>query len=164
LPSADSSCNTLSDTFGRPGSQPHGNTNIGSQTDGIMTRIAYGARLADVTDGLSNVILIGEILPECHDHGGGGWPNYNAMNTAHAGMITQPNDFTTCPNIPGGSNKPKCAAQNNWTYSWGFRSRHTGGVQVLLGDGTVRFISASINGATWRNLGGKSDGQILGDF
>jgi prepilin-type N-terminal cleavage/methylation domain-containing protein len=164
LASADGSCSTLSNTFGKAGTVDHGNSRNVAELDGIISRIGYGAQLRDITDGLSNMIFIGEVLPDCHDHYGGGWPHYNGMNTAHAGTIVLPNDFTTCPNIPGGSNKPACSTQSNWTYSWGFRSRHIGGVQVLLGDGTVRFISSNIAATTWRNLGGKSDGVPLGEF
>ncbi|MDB5387115.1 MAG: putative major pilin subunit, partial [Planctomycetaceae bacterium] len=163
-PSADPNCSTLSNTFGTPNSADHGNTEIVSQADGFVTRLGYGAKLADITDGLSNTIMIGEILPECNDHIGGGWPNYNNSSNAHATTLTTPNDFTTCPNIPGGSNKPTCSTQSNWTYSWGFRSRHTGGCQVVLGDGSVRFVSQNISAVTWRNLGSKSDSNALGEF
>ncbi|MDB5386147.1 MAG: putative major pilin subunit [Planctomycetaceae bacterium] len=163
-PSADPNCSTLSNTYGRPGTCGHGNCTTVGQSDAYITRTGYGAKMADVTDGLSNTIIIGETLPDCHDHYGGGWPCYNGMNTAHASMFVNPNDFTTCPNIPGGSNKPTCSTQSNWTYSWGFRSRHTGGCQMLLGDGTVRFISQNISNVTWRNLGSRQDGNALGEF
>lgn len=162
--SANGACNTLSNTFGKPGSAGHGGGLNASNSDGFFSRAGYGAKLADITDGTSNTLLIGEILPECNDHGGGGWPHYNNMATAHAGTLVTPNDFTTCANIPGGSNKPTCAATNNWTYSWGFRSKHVGGCQVLMGDGAVKFINANIAASTWRNLGGKDDNQVVGDY
>lgn len=44
------------------------------------------------------------------------------------------------------------------------RSRHVGGVHVLLGDGAVKFISDSIDLRLWQNLGGINDGQIINDF
>lgn len=44
------------------------------------------------------------------------------------------------------------------------RSMHTGGVQVLLGDGSARFVSENIDLTTWRNLGNIADGQVIGDF
>ena len=43
-------------------------------------------------------------------------------------------------------------------------SRHPGGVNVLLGDGSVRFVKESIDLATWRGLGTRSGGEILGDY
>jgi len=47
---------------------------------------------------------------------------------------------------------------------YGARSRHTGGVQILMGDGSVRFASENVNLATWQSAGGASDGNVLGEF
>jgi prepilin-type N-terminal cleavage/methylation domain-containing protein/prepilin-type processing-associated H-X9-DG protein len=41
------------------------------------------------------------------------------------------------------------------------RSYHPGGVNVLLGDGSVRFIRQSITGRTWRALGTVSGSEII---
>ncbi len=41
------------------------------------------------------------------------------------------------------------------------RSHHPGGVNVLLGDGSVHFIKDSINGATWRALGTIASGEVV---
>jgi len=42
-------------------------------------------------------------------------------------------------------------------------SEHRGGVNVLMGDGSVRFVKDAINYATWWALGTKSGGEILGE-
>jgi len=44
------------------------------------------------------------------------------------------------------------------------RSQHPGGVQVALADGSVRFVSETIEIATWRNLSTMRDGNVLGEF
>ena len=44
------------------------------------------------------------------------------------------------------------------------QSAHTGGVHVLLGDGTVRFLSESINLDTFKWLADRADGQVLSEF
>lgn len=44
------------------------------------------------------------------------------------------------------------------------RSRHTGGVHVVLGDGAVRFVSDNINLDTWQSLGSIRDGDTVGEF
>ena len=41
------------------------------------------------------------------------------------------------------------------------RSYHPGGVNVLLGDGSVRFIKESVDGMTWRGLGTIRGGEVL---
>ena len=43
-------------------------------------------------------------------------------------------------------------------------SPHTGGVLVLLGDGSVRFISENISSATLWRLSAIDDGDVVGDF
>jgi len=81
-------------------------------------------------------------------------------------------------------NSPRCT-NDGWDGRWGIyssQSRHTGGVQVLLGDGAVRFISENIDagnsgapdpdssGATrspygvWGALGSRNGGEVVGDF
>jgi prepilin-type N-terminal cleavage/methylation domain-containing protein len=44
------------------------------------------------------------------------------------------------------------------------RSQHTGGVQVLMGDGAVRFVSDNIDLTTWRALATVSGGEVIGEF
>jgi prepilin-type processing-associated H-X9-DG protein len=44
------------------------------------------------------------------------------------------------------------------------RSRHTGGVNSLLMDGSVRFMTNSITLANWRALGTRAGGEVLGEY
>ena len=46
----------------------------------------------------------------------------------------------------------------------GFGSWHTGGMQAVLGDGTVRFLSENIDSTIYENLSRRSDGKTLGEF
>ena len=41
------------------------------------------------------------------------------------------------------------------------RSYHPGGINVLFGDGSVRFVKDTISGTTWRALGSVSGGEII---
>ena len=43
-------------------------------------------------------------------------------------------------------------------------SKHTGGVHLLLCDGSVRFISENLNLGNWRALGSINGGEVLGEF
>jgi len=77
-------------------------------------------------------------------------------------------------------NAPSCWAGNNDNPSnqWGIfsaTSLHTGGVQVLLGDGSVRFVSENIdcgnygvaptpNFGIWGALGTVNGGEVTGEF
>jgi prepilin-type N-terminal cleavage/methylation domain-containing protein/prepilin-type processing-associated H-X9-DG protein len=42
------------------------------------------------------------------------------------------------------------------------RSFHPGGVNALLGDGSVRFVKSSVDGYTWRALGTVSGAEVVG--
>ena len=41
------------------------------------------------------------------------------------------------------------------------RSRHTGGVNALLGDGSVRFVRDAIAPATWTAMGTRAGGEVV---
>ena len=148
------------------GSAGHGNTTEKRYISGIFGRILFeGLAFADVTDGLSNTIFVGEILPACNDHGGGWW-HFNGMANAHSSTSVPINTMTTCNSPYKRINPPfpTCTAQNNWNSAWGFRSSHTGGAHFLLGDGSVRFLSESLDYATYQRLGGRADGNPIGEF
>jgi len=42
-----------------------------------------------------------------------------------------------------------------------FRSRHAGGVNTLMGDGSVKFIKNSVNQTNWWALGTKAGGEVI---
>ncbi|MEY2727877.1 MAG: Pilin [Planctomycetota bacterium] len=46
----------------------------------------------------------------------------------------------------------------------GPRSQHSGGAQLSLTDGSVRFVSENINAALFRDLFSRADGRVVADF
>jgi prepilin-type N-terminal cleavage/methylation domain-containing protein/prepilin-type processing-associated H-X9-DG protein len=46
----------------------------------------------------------------------------------------------------------------------GARSKHAGGVNLLLGDGSVRFVRDSIDPATWLAIGTRAGGEVIGNY
>jgi prepilin-type N-terminal cleavage/methylation domain-containing protein/prepilin-type processing-associated H-X9-DG protein len=60
-----------------------------------------------------------------------------------------------------------CCPGGAHDWGWGVlpaRSQHSGGVNALLGDGSVRFVRNSVDLLTWQRLANRSDGTPLGDF
>jgi len=57
---------------------------------------------------------------------------------------------------------PDCGAHGRGFFA--ARSNHSGGVNVALGDGSVRFVSSSVNLTTWQALCTRSGDEPVGDF
>jgi prepilin-type N-terminal cleavage/methylation domain-containing protein/prepilin-type processing-associated H-X9-DG protein len=79
---------------------------------------------------------------------GGEWLNDNATGTAYIHCST-PNTIN-------------CGFPANLRFCVNANSDHTNGVNVALCDGSVRFVSNSISLATWRALGTRAEGDLLG--
>ena len=122
-----------------------------------------GPDITHVLDGTSNTLFVGEVRPDCHSHVRYGWWFSNAMGNAHASTVAPINEMTTCTNSTQISD-PACTAKNKYNYSWGFKSSHPGGVQFLLVDGSVHFLSETIDHVTYQRLGGRADGEPVGAF
>jgi prepilin-type N-terminal cleavage/methylation domain-containing protein/prepilin-type processing-associated H-X9-DG protein len=117
----------------------------------------YTGKFGDSTDGLSNTIFFGEVRADCSNHVRVGWSHSNKW-----GIFTQvPINFDSCePNQATATSKGKspCAARCTWNSEVGFKSRHTGGAQMLMGDGSVHFVAESIDMVIYNRLGSKSEG------
>jgi prepilin-type processing-associated H-X9-DG protein len=134
----------------------------------------FGARLSDITDGTSNTLAMGEYLtglPEEEapdDLRGVHWidrPGFSQLYTQIGPNSSSPDHYpsdTYCFSRPE-LNLP--CVPSPWDLATATsRSRHPGGVNVLLADGSVRFVEDSISLATWRALGTIGGGEVTGDF
>lgn len=127
-------------------------------------------RFRDVTDGLSNCLIIGEKAWEtsntrCNENQtAGGATMY--MSGASNQLSQQNRAAGSALGLAGkGINVDSTQACGNlWDIKSLFSSRHTGGAQFVLGDGGVRFISENIDLTTYRRLAHKDDGNPVGEF
>jgi prepilin-type N-terminal cleavage/methylation domain-containing protein len=121
----------------------------------------YTCTMGKVTDGLSNTIFFGERLVKCSDHAHNGW--FIANNGE--GMLTTliPINFDSCHPVDfvpdPAKGQTQCNRQCTWNSEFGFRSKHPSGAQFALGDGSVHFLSATIDMWTYQFLGAKGDGE-----
>lgn len=101
--------------------------------DMFFKRIA----LTDILDGTSNTLMIGEDIPELNTHCS--WPYANNAN----GTCAIPMNTAVLPQWTTEMVKGKFTP-GDWQNVYSFRSRHAGGVNFALADGSVRFISDGI--------------------
>lgn len=112
--------------------------------------------LQSITDGLSNTMLMSEVKQSLEDghfdfrgdilNDDVGCAQYMTVNTPNAGV-----DRQVC--LRDRVNPAPCLHTYNGSNYESARSYHTGGVLVLFADGSVHFISDSIDLLTWRAMG-----------
>lgn len=137
-----------------------------SQLSGMFSRNGAKIRISSVTDGTSNTIHVGEMIPGCLAASRASWSYATSGCNAEAQTIAPINEMTTCSLIDGRRiTDQACTGNDEWNYSYGFRSGHTGGAHFLFVDGSVRFLSENIDHAkTYQYLGDRADGMVVGEF
>jgi prepilin-type N-terminal cleavage/methylation domain-containing protein/prepilin-type processing-associated H-X9-DG protein len=127
-------------------------------------------RSADITDGLSNTIVVGE---RSSNHSLTTWTG--AVPGGLVPALMAPGPSPNDPFTQAETAQALILAHGNRTHVpsadmpiWDadvFYSRHTGpGANFLFGDGSVHFLTSAINGITYENMCNKSDGNPLGDW
>ena len=152
--------------------------------EGGLARGPNGVPLGKFTDGLSNTILLGEDAgrpmlyinkrPAKNPKSGNanntdwtadgwGWADINNGFSVDGSGTNGINNNTSGSGVvtlaPGGGGCFINCSNDSEFYSF-----HTGGNQVLMGDGAVRFISENISGQTLIALCTRSYGDIVGEF
>ena len=149
----------------------HGNTGNPSYASGILSRLDWAASIAQISDGTSNTIAGGEILAQCGDHSRNGWFHFNSLWIATTAPVNFPIacvreslNGVAWDSGTASNGLTACNHWQNWQTSQGFKSRHTGGAQFVLADGSTRFISENIDYRVYQRLGARADGEVVGDY
>jgi prepilin-type N-terminal cleavage/methylation domain-containing protein/prepilin-type processing-associated H-X9-DG protein len=125
-----------------------------------------GWKLTDVVDGLSNTVMIAEVRQgQGRDlRGFIWWGDAAGVSTFMPPNTTSPDVIYTpyyCNNLPAqGLPCIGTPTTTNPTVMYS-RSQHPGGVNVALGDGSVRFIRQDINPAIWQGMGTRSGREVV---
>ncbi|VTU00788.1 Uncharacterized protein OS=Planctomyces maris DSM 8797 GN=PM8797T_22783 PE=4 SV=1: N_methyl_2: SBP_bac_10 [Gemmataceae bacterium] len=130
---------------------------------------ALRVTLLGITDGTSNTVLVSEIVlsPDAtgHDTRGRIWNNARSGGVLFSTMAA-PNSKTVndrvnhCQSIP----TAPCEAASGTDLLVLARSRHTGGVNAAMADGSVRFVSDGVDPTAWLGAGSRAGGEVAGDF
>jgi prepilin-type N-terminal cleavage/methylation domain-containing protein/prepilin-type processing-associated H-X9-DG protein len=147
---------------------------------GILVRNQI-ARITDVKDGASNTILLAESAgrpqvyragvpfgsPPTYKVNGGGWAraasDFDLKGSSYDGATLPGPCAINCTNgLDFGTTYPNPIFGGNGTgetYSF-----HSGGANVLFGDGSVRFLSANINIVTYAALVTRASREVIGNY
>ena len=135
---------------------------------GMLIRFR-GLRFLDCADGLSNTMLVGEQSGRAKFingqittyNGAGGWGL--VMGCVANGADDRTLGITT---VRYRLNEGDMSLPGNWVdaNNTSLSSNHSGGVGVVLGDGSVRFLRDSLDLQTLYNLANRDDGKVVGEF
>lgn len=148
--------------------------------NGMMTAFE-SKKMRDCTDGTSNTVIMAEQSGtvngvERSANALGGW--HSVANTASTAM----NSKTVFPLTAGGFWYPAGltavryapnayfrsgatgAATSQYSFNTVTNSFHQGGHNILLTDGSVRFLSENVNFPTYLQLCTRDDGNVLGEY
>jgi prepilin-type processing-associated H-X9-DG protein len=160
-----------------------GNTNWGQSYNnnalaGQYLQSAFGHNgglsFASVRDGLSTTVFMAEVLQAAiNDVRGLMWstipggcsfmtrytPN-GTIDYLNAGFVGDYLQSPFCTSDPA-HGLPCTSGAGDTTAFAGARSRHSGGINVLLGDGSVKFVKNSINAQTWIAVNSIQSGEVV---
>ncbi|MCA9132708.1 MAG: DUF1559 domain-containing protein, partial [Planctomycetales bacterium] len=137
-----------------------------------LNRLKFVVKLGELTDGTSNTLAFSECVQGSNGNltgfawwgGGCNFETLLAPNTSQPDVVEQ-----SCANPPTDPLNSPCVVRavasgnvvTSGAETHAARSRHTGGVQATLCDGSVRFISNAIDLYTWRGLGSAAGGEVV---
>jgi len=163
-----------------------------TQPNGVFFSNSQNIRMLDITDGTSNTAFYSEralsdgnggLITPLDDMFVG--PNEmpespvsaaDAIAQCNTVDITNPaNQFPIFMGAPWGNGQhiyQHIAPPNTRSCGWlaslranvTATSRHTGGVNLALGDGAVRFVTNTIDLPTWQALGSRNGGEVVGNY
>jgi prepilin-type processing-associated H-X9-DG protein len=126
-----------------------------SHNTGFTVKMTF----SKITDGASKTLLVSEkwIFPPRYETGGGsgdnfGWADGWDCDTLRNAMYPIRSDGDGQPLDPDGG----CGHASNMTIG----SAHSGGVNVLYGDGAVSFVSYGVEQEAFNRLAHRRDGEV----
>jgi prepilin-type N-terminal cleavage/methylation domain-containing protein/prepilin-type processing-associated H-X9-DG protein len=146
-----------------------GSPGLDSPIGSLLGTLGGTIGFAAIPDGLSNTLMTSELLvgqsgPGRNDLRGFSWWAYSASfhgwltpNTSQPDLMF---NSSYC-NYPYQSNPPCTSATSATGVTLAPRSRHPGGVNAGMCDGSVKFIKNTINLYTWRSLSTTKGGEIV---
>ncbi|MBN9120325.1 MAG: DUF1559 domain-containing protein [Planctomycetes bacterium] len=139
--------------------------NFASVTDGLSNTLAAGD-MHNILKGYTSTTVnsVGGVSPAVESGGPVAWGS-SGGNYYSEGRTTVKMNTISGPYYSNGTTDP--AALNNVLANgplYAFRSTHAGGCNFVFADGSVKFIRDSIDMTTYRALGSRNGGEVIGDY
>jgi len=115
------------------------------------------SRSGDFRDGTSNTAMVGESVQIRFNTAWGPFWGSGTHTSTH-GIVYPPNEPLYARHMP---NAVVPGQMTDLTWAWVLSSRHPGGVNMLFGDDSVRFIKNTINPATWWGIQTIAGGEVI---
>ena len=143
--------------------------------NGVMYRNSK-IKVADVTDGLSNTVFAGERTPFLADAVWAGVvpgaKHYSYNQFASSGTVGPGINYDNAGSYVGANSgpsiyeDPQTIHPPNWPggHTDQMHSQHAGGCNVLMGDGSVRFVPDGIRFSVFQAMSSRQGGEPIGDF
>ena len=130
--------------------------------------------MRDITDGTSNTFAFSERTAHGPDWRGGVWAGTTVQVGSNAAYSCGTNGFESL-RIALTLTRNGWGLINGSGYQYGPSSMHPGGAQFLLADGSVKFVSETIDAAnntstatttmsTYQRLGARNDDLVVGEY
>ncbi|ODA35003.1 DUF1559 domain-containing protein [Planctopirus hydrillae] len=139
----------------------------GIRSDSGMFTRSRNFNFRDMTDGSSNIVMVAEQSNWGRDAGNTNNVEYRSdggdsiwMGTGYDSRCFN----TTTVRYPINTRNVSLNGANSQSCNTPIQSAHTGGAHVLIGDGTVKFLSENMNFDTLRFLAARADGNVVGEF
>lgn len=147
------------------GNTVYGNTGGGTNLNGLFF-VYSKSKLPNIPDGSSNTLMASEIIltadsATADDLRGryyNTWQGNNLFSALFPPNTSAPDRSTYCI-VNGNPRAPCSSGTDNMVQS--ARSFHSGGVNAAFADGTVRFISSSINVTVYNALGSRNGNETV---
>jgi prepilin-type N-terminal cleavage/methylation domain-containing protein/prepilin-type processing-associated H-X9-DG protein len=159
-------------------------TNLNTKMNGMLVPVQCavsrppGVRFADVKDGLSNTLAIGECPPSSDLNFGwmfAGWGNSGAGDTdIILGISEREDTYGVDPagkSCSVGNRDPNATNPPAWKLQQGtlqnmcdglhYWSLHNGGANFAMGDGSVKFLTYSLDPITQRAMATRNGGEVI---
>ena len=140
---------------------------------GAFVRATKGFRIADIIDGTSNTFFVGERCTTMSLASWAGVPpgaqvpsvrtpgNFSGGSALVSGHLLPPGNFSGGSALVLGHCGPHLPNDSIVTDADAMSSAHTGGVQFLFGDGSIRLITNAVGQTVYDALATRAGGEVV---